>query len=238
MCEFRERLSELISAFIDSTGKTCAWIAKEAGIGQETVRRALQQEATTNIYNTRAILSAIDCPINTVSEIMDLHPKNKTFNARYSKMTANDITADLLSNSTNALLINGFADKKSGTSREELLRHLPQKTGEATIERLLNKSVIREVNGKIKAKRYVVRHHKVAQQINDSINSLGQHLYACEDSYSTKYGSFIGARDQDGVDKINDILKQCISDVIDVLQDPNHEGDKVFFVGITEIGVK
>lgn len=238
MCEFRDIMSDTISAFIDSTGKTCAWIAQKAEVGQETVRRALQKEATPNVYNSRSILAAIDCPINTVSEIMDLHPRNNSFNAKYKSMTANDITADHLSRSTDAMLINGLADKNNGTNREELLNHLPKISGEVLIEDLLNKGVLREINGRIKAKRYVVRHPRIQQQINDSINQLAKQLYKYDEHYKTSYGSFVGSRNQAGVDRIKDLTKKYFEGLLDVIEDPEFDGDEVFYLGVTQIEVK
>lgn len=237
MCEFRDLMSDTISAFIDSTGKTCAWIAQKAEVGQETVRRALQKEATPNIFNTRAILSAMDIPANRVAEIMNLHPKNGgSYNPKVQNYTANDLVAELMTNSAEAVLINGFTDKKNGTSRKELLEHLPYKLGNTLIESLLNKSILREVNGKLISRRVLIRHPAINQKAVESINSLGQKLSGCDD-YKTNFGSFIGTRNKEGAEKANKLCNKFFEELTELMDDPEYAGDEVLFLGLTKVTI-
>lgn len=219
-------LSALIEAYADKKGQSLTTLSKESGVPYGSVKRIAQGESIPELYNTLKLLMVLSPKASDCFSFIQKHYQDVgDFLSRVNYEPASKNLSDALSDKVSFYIIQMATT--NGITRQEVVEEFGR-NGLATLDTLLEKGVLREVNQKIIADDFsVVDIHTTLKQIEFLIEDFDVNKLGNKQSLASLQ---VVRVDQDGADKIYQAQKRFIEDVLSIREKNLSQGSKVMFV--------
>jgi hypothetical protein len=230
--EVRVIISDLLHQYKTSHPDT-SWsdLAKKARLSTRSVERYAARESTPTANNARSLLDSLDLTPARIETILEDYYKTT-----YTSRDGNDpVAAKELAANTDMLLIWSMASAEEGTNLNSIIDYVPRLTAKKLTETMLNKGILREINGKLMAKDFSLGNPLTQLETSEGMAKIGLHLFGQE---ITKALNEVWGWSEDGLQTIMRDIDNFSSIILKRMEQKELRGNIPTLIGLTMTAIK
>lgn len=219
-------LADRIARYCDKKGQSLTTLSRDSSVPYGSVKRIAQGESEPEFYNALKLLMVLEQSSTEAFDFIKRHYSDVgDFLSKVNFRPGHHGLKEALSDKVSFYIVHLAVTR--GTSREEVLNEYGR-AGLATLESLLDREILKEINGRIKSDDF---------SFPDVETVLTQVRFLVEDFNVNQLGnkeSMVSLQvfglNHLGIAKVYDAQKSFLQAVCEIEETPEYNGDQIMFL--------